>query len=47
MRKSWIAVTLTAVLLASLSAALAREPDEGVKVGNPSFLRKLVSAETN
>jgi predicted Zn-dependent protease len=45
MRKSWIAVTLTAVLLASLSAALAREPDEGVKVGNPSFLRKLVSAE--
>lgn len=45
MRKSWIAVTLTALLMASLSVAMAREPDEGVKVGNPSFLRKLVSAE--
>jgi hypothetical protein len=30
MRKSWIAVTLTAFLVVSLSAAMAREPDEGV-----------------
>jgi predicted Zn-dependent protease len=45
MRKSWMAVTLTVALVASFSAALAREPEEGVKVGNPSFLRKLVSAE--
>jgi len=45
MRKFWLAITLTLAVLASLTAAVAREPEEGVKVGNPSFLRKLVSAE--
>lgn len=45
MRKPVIALALGAAILASLPAALAREPDEGVKVGNPSFLRRLVSAE--
>ncbi|MEZ5856230.1 MAG: M48 family metallopeptidase [Hyphomicrobiaceae bacterium] len=29
-----------------LGVAAAREPEEGVKVGNPSYVRKLVSAET-
>ncbi len=32
--------------LATADVVVAREPEEGVKVGNPSFVRKLVSAET-
>jgi len=36
-----------AALLLSLAPATAKEPEQaGVKVGNPSFVRKLVSAET-
>ena len=45
MRRSALALALGLALAVSLTAALAREPEEGVKVGNPSFLRKLVSAE--
>ena len=44
MRRSFLAAALGIALIASLPAALAQEAD-GVKVGNPSFLRKLVSAE--
>jgi len=44
-RRSWIAVAIGLALVVSLPAAMAREPEEGVKVGNPSFLRRLVSAE--
>ncbi|HVY42194.1 MAG TPA: M48 family metallopeptidase [Hyphomicrobiaceae bacterium] len=46
MRKPLFALALVAAtVLASLSCAHAREPEEGVKVGNPSFLRRLVSAD--
>lgn len=45
MFRSALAAVLGIALVASLPAALAREAEEGVKVGNPSFLRKLVSAE--
>lgn len=45
MRRSALALALGVALVASLHAALAREPEEGVKVGNPSFLRRIVSAE--
>jgi predicted Zn-dependent protease len=45
MRRSALALALSVALVASLTAAIAREPEDGVKIGNPSSLRKLVSAE--
>jgi predicted Zn-dependent protease len=45
MHKLLAALALAAALLGSLPAAIAREPEEGVRVGNPSFLRRLISAE--
>lgn len=46
-RRSMTSLALTAAVAFGLAVtpSLAREPDEGVKVGNPSFLRKLVPAE--
>ncbi len=47
MKRFWVSSILGLALATAIVAApvVAREPDEGVKVGNPSFVRKLVSAE--
>jgi predicted Zn-dependent protease len=45
--RSWIASGLALVCaFVSSPVAVAREPEPGVKVGNMSFVRRLVSAET-
>ena len=40
------AILAVALSAAAIDGVQAREPEEGVKVGNPSFVRKLVPAET-
>src|SRR5262245_35228107 len=44
MRKISIAA-ISMLAAAIIAPGMAREPETGVKVGNPSILRKLVSAE--
>jgi predicted Zn-dependent protease len=41
-----VVIAAIAVVLLATTGGQAREPEEGVKVGNPSFVRNLVPAET-
>ncbi len=44
MRRWWLIVVCTLALLGSGLVAVAQDPGEGVKVGRPSFVRRLVPA---